>query len=58
MNQYELSTEKMNQDNLNVGEMQKRRVTMPDGKRYLIYYTFEKANSAETDSDIDLEKAN
>ena len=24
-----------------VGEMKKRRVTMEDGKRYLIYYTFE-----------------
>lgn len=24
------------------GELEKRRVTMPDGKRYLIYYTFEK----------------
>ncbi len=25
-----------------IGEMEKRRVTMEDGKRYLIYYTFEK----------------
>lgn len=24
-----------------VGEMRKRRETMPDGKRYIIYYTFE-----------------
>jgi hypothetical protein len=24
-----------------VGEMHKRRETMPDGKRYIIYYTFE-----------------
>lgn len=23
-----------------VGEMHKRRETMPDGKRYIIYYTF------------------
>ncbi len=23
-----------------VGEMNKRRETMPDGKRYIIYYTF------------------
>jgi hypothetical protein len=23
-----------------VGEMRKRRETMPDGKRYIIYYTF------------------
>jgi hypothetical protein len=26
-----------------VGEMHKRRETMPDGKRYIIYYTFGKA---------------
>ena len=58
MNENELTTQKVNQDKSTSGEMQKRRVTMPDGKRYLIYYTFEKANSAETDSDIDLEKAN
>lgn len=25
-----------------VGEMRKRRETMADGKRYIIYYTFEK----------------
>ncbi len=25
----------------NIGEMQKRRVTMADGRRYLIYYTFD-----------------
>ena len=24
-----------------IGEMQKRRVTMADGRRYLIYYTFD-----------------
>ena len=24
----------------NIGAMQKRRVTMADGRRYLIYYTF------------------
>ena len=24
-----------------IGEMQKRRVTMEDGRRYLIYYTFD-----------------
>ena len=24
----------------NIGEMQKRRVAMEDGRRYLIYYTF------------------
>lgn len=23
-----------------IGEMRKRRETMPDGKRYIIYYTF------------------
>lgn len=25
-----------------VGEMNKRTETMPDGKRYIIYYTFDK----------------
>lgn len=34
-----------------VGEMKKRRVTMADGKRYLIYYTFggESENSAQSE---------
>lgn len=26
-----------------IGKMQKRRVTMADGRRYLIYYTFDGA---------------
>jgi hypothetical protein len=30
-----------------VGEMQKRRETMPDGKRYIIYYTFGDENQNE-----------
>lgn len=30
-----------------VGAMKKRRVVMADGKRYLIYYTFENAVNAE-----------
>lgn len=53
MNENEDPSEKMHQANLNVGEMQKRRVTMPDGKRYLIYYTFENEKSAKTDSSFD-----
>lgn len=32
-----------------VGEMHKRRETMPDGKRYIIYYTFEN-EADETES--------
>ena len=28
---------------INVDEMQKRRVIMEDGKRYLIYYTFDES---------------
>jgi hypothetical protein len=32
-----------------VGEMQKRRETMPDGKRYIIYYTFEGEESERQD---------
>lgn len=31
-----------------IGEMQKRRVTMADGRRYLIYYTFEKSGQLAT----------
>jgi len=31
-----------------VGEMRKRRETMPDGKRYIIYYTFGDEEGAET----------
>ncbi len=33
-----------------VGEMRKRRETMPDGKRYIIYYTFgaEKGENSES----------
>ena len=36
-----------------VGEMKKRRVMMADGKRYLIYYTFE---NSETKVDLDVIK--
>ncbi len=36
-----------NQPENKVGEMHKRRETMPDGKRYIIFYTFE---SEEKDS--------
>ena len=32
-------------EEINVGEMKKRRVMMEDGKRYLIYYTFEESES-------------
>ncbi len=31
----------------NVGEMKKRRVKMEDGRRYLIYYTFENERNDE-----------
>ncbi len=30
-----------------IGAMKKRRVVMADGRRYLIYYTFEKSDSSE-----------
>lgn len=30
-----------------LGEMKKRRVTMTDGRRYLIYYTFENGEMSE-----------
>ena len=29
------------QSNDTIGEMRKQRETMPDGKRYIIYYTFD-----------------
>ena len=32
-----------------VGEMRKRREPMPDGKRYIIYYTFETRDLALTE---------
>lgn len=31
----------------NVGEMKKRRVRMEDGRRYLIYYSFEKSEPVD-----------
>ncbi len=31
----------------NVGALKKRRVVMADGRRYLIYYTFEKDQPAK-----------
>lgn len=33
-----------------VGAMKKRRETMVDGKRYIVYYTFEKAEDASVKS--------
>ena len=35
--------EEKNDEKTNVGEMKKRREKMADGRRYIIYYTFEKA---------------
>mgnify|MGYP000442152908 CR=1 FL=1 len=34
-----------------VGEMHKRRETMADGKRYIIYYTFGNDRDSESDSE-------
>jgi hypothetical protein len=31
----------------NVGAMKKRRETMADGKRYIVYYTFETSNAPD-----------
>ena len=39
-----------------VGEMKKRRVTMADGKRYLIYYTFDDAEPKTVNNDLNTEK--
>jgi len=35
----------------NVGQMKKRRVVMADGRRYLIYYTFEKRSEPPASTD-------
>jgi hypothetical protein len=40
--------DKGKQKQTSVGEMRKRRETMPDGKRYIIYYTFGDEGGAET----------
>lgn len=39
-----------------VGEMHKRRETMPDGKRYIIYYTFgeSKENSSAENNSVEV----
>ncbi len=42
---------KEKQSKENVGEMHKRRETMPDGKRYIIFYTFGKE-----EKDVELQK--
>jgi hypothetical protein len=42
---------KEKQSKENVGEMHKRRETMPDGKRYIIFYTFGNA-----ENDVELQK--
>jgi hypothetical protein len=35
-------------DETGVGEMRKRRETMPDGRRYIIYYTFGESETLGT----------
>ncbi len=37
-----------------IGEMRKRRETMPDGKRYIIFYTFgdEKESKIEVEENV------
>jgi hypothetical protein len=37
--------------NVNPGAMRKRRETMADGRRYIIYYTFEKNQPTDSESD-------
>jgi hypothetical protein len=39
-----MQNEKREKSQETVGEMQKRRELMEDGRRYIIYYTFEKAS--------------
>ena len=38
------------QRGINVRRMEKRREVMADGRRYIIYYTFEPAEAAESES--------
>lgn len=46
-----------NPDAATVGEMHKRRETMADGKRYIIYYTFDGGGNSETmKPDVSAEK--
>lgn len=40
------------QHETSIGEMRKRRETMADGKRYIIYYTFENESSSEDASEV------
>lgn len=40
-----------------VGAMKKRRVVMADGKRYLIYYTFENAENSSNAAEPKLPEA-
>ena len=35
-----------------IGEMHKRRETMPDGRRYIIFYTFGKEEAAAPESEV------
>jgi hypothetical protein len=37
-----------------VGTLRKRRVKMADGRRYLIYYTFERSENASPNADESL----
>jgi hypothetical protein len=39
--------------NINPGAMCKRRETMADGRRYIIYYTFEKNQPSGSESDAE-----
>ncbi len=46
-----------NKHEASVGEMRKNRETMADGRRYIIYYTFENADktiSETTTNDLNL----
>ena len=40
-----------------IGEMKKRRVLMADGRRYLIYYTFDQDSPASSDGTSELQNA-
>ena len=56
-----METEEKKAENA-VGEMHKRRETMPDGKRYIIYYTFggenENENAAPATSENEVKNIN
>jgi hypothetical protein len=47
-----MENEESQVEQIEAGEMHKRRETMPDGKRYIIYYTFENEERSRSDNEV------